>query len=143
MKTLFHLSLAAILMGCAGCAEEPAGIPHSHDDAAETVLCGLCGYVKESESCCQEGAEKCANCGLHKGSILCCSPAINGVRDIILCRKCGEVAFTEKCCQDGAQPCAKCGLHEGSPGCCKIEPFDPNESHAGTRQTHAHEQPHG
>jgi hypothetical protein len=58
---------------------------------------------------------------MHKGSILCCSSAINGHRDVILCRKCGEKLLAEKCCQQGIALCPKCGLHKGSPGCCKIE----------------------
>ena len=65
---------------------EQLGIPHTHNPDAEITLCGLCGEVKGGEKCCQEGVAECPNCGLHKGSILCCSTAINGRRDVILCR---------------------------------------------------------
>jgi hypothetical protein len=125
------------MLAVGGCGEaETVGIPHTHNPAAEITLCGLCGEEKDSEKCCQEGVAECPNCGLHKGSILCCSTAISGRRDVILCRKCGEVAFGKKCCQPGATECPKCGLHKGSPGCCKIEKVAADAT--GDEYTHAH-----
>ncbi len=126
-----------------GCGKKaPVGKPHTHHREAEATLCGQCGEVKESEKCCKEGngITKCPICGLHKGSPLCCSTAINGRRDVLLCRKCGEKAFTEACCKEGATLCPKCGLHKGSPGCCKIEPVA-KDAHS-TDETHAHEGGH-
>ena len=132
---------AALLFTLSGCGEpEAVGIPHTHNPDAEVTLCGLCGEVKGSENCCQEGATLCPICGLHKGAILCCSTAINGRRDVVLCRKCGEVAFSKKCCQVGAAACPKCGLHKGSPGCCKIERVASGEP--GNAFEHAHEGGH-
>jgi hypothetical protein len=96
----------------------------------------MCGEIKGDEKCCKEGVALCPNCGLHKGSILCCSTAISGRRDVILCRKCGEAAFTPKCCKEGAVACPKCGLHKGSPGCCKIEKVASDAT--GHEYEHAH-----
>ena len=112
---------ALLLFTLSGCGEEQIGVPHTHDPETEITLCGLCGEEKDGEKCCKEGSTECPICGLHKGSVLCCSTAINGRRDVVLCRKCGEVAFGKKCCQPGPVLCTKCGLHKGSPGCCKIE----------------------
>jgi len=136
--------LAALLFALPGCSEEPKGIPHTHHPEFEVTLCGLCGDVKEDGHVCKEGAAICPKCGLHKGSILCCSSAYTGApRDVILCSKCGEVAFTKKCCQLGttdAALCPKCGLHKGSPGCCKIEKaVDDGSSHT---IEHAHQGGH-
>ena len=129
--------VAALALTLSGCSEEPLGIPHEHNTAAEITLCGRCGEIKDSEKCCKEGvAAECPTCGLHKGSILCCSTAIYGRRDVVLCRKCGEVAFGRKCCQPGPVLCPKCGLHKGSPGCCKIEKY------AGDAGGHEAEQLH-
>jgi hypothetical protein len=133
--------LAALLFVLSGCSEEPLGIPHTHNPDAEVTLCGLCGEIKDSEKCCKAGvAAECPICGLHKGSILCCSTAINGRRDVVLCRKCGEVAFGKKCCQPGPVLCTKCGLHKGSPGCCKIEKVAADVG--GDEFEHAHEGGH-
>jgi hypothetical protein len=38
-------------------------------------LCGKCGDVAGTDSCCQKDAEKCAHCSLTKGSALCCKLA--------------------------------------------------------------------
>jgi hypothetical protein len=124
-----------------GCKKAPAGKPHTHHDEFEVTLCGLCGDVKDHDGhTCKQGATLCTICGLHKGSPLCCSAAINGRRDVLLCRKCGELAFSKKDCQEGIALCPKCGLHKGSPGCCKIEPA-PKDA-AGKGVTHAHEGGH-
>jgi hypothetical protein len=129
--------LGALLLMVPGCAkDEPHGIPHTHHADLEVTLCGLCGHVKDSEDCCKEGAASCATCGKNKGSVLCCSTAINGSRDVILCRKCGEKAFTTKCCQEGAAICPKCGLHKDSPGCCKIEKAPEGAGEHGVEHAH-------
>lgn len=133
--------LAALLFALPGCSEEPVGIPHTHHAEFEVTLCGLCGDVKEDGHVCKEGAKICSICGLHKGSILCCSTAFNGApRDVILCSKCGEKAFTTKCCQEGFAICPKCGLHKSSPGCCKIEKAVDDGS--GHTIEHAHQGGH-
>jgi hypothetical protein len=133
--------MAASYVAMSGCSEAPpVGKPHTHHADLELTLCGLCGEIKDSDKCCKEGVAVCPNCGLHKGSILCCSPAINGRRDVILCRKCGEVAFSSKCCAEGAVACPKCGMHKGSPGCCKIERVASGD--AGQSFEHAHEGGH-
>jgi hypothetical protein len=138
---LLLAGFAALPLAIAGCGEEYVGIPHTHHPEAEITLCGICGEVKEGEKCCKEGAPICPNCGMQKGSILCCSPAISGRKDVILCRKCGEAAFTKKCCSAGPALCPKCGLHKGSPGCCKIEKFTGDA--ADSAYEHAHEGNHG
>lgn len=120
---LMPVCLAGLLFMACGCGEERVvATPHTHHPEFEVTLCGLCGDVKQEGHVCKEGAKICPKCGLHKGSILCCSTAFSGApRDVILCSKCGEKAFTNKCCQEGLAICPKCGLHKGSPGCCKIE----------------------
>ena len=103
-------ALAAGLFVISGCSEEPVGIPHDHPEF-EVTLCGLCGDIKQAGHDCKEGATICSNCGLHKGSILCCSSAFNcAPRDVILCSKCGEKAFSKKCCRPGLRcaPNADC-----------------------------------
>ncbi len=139
-------AMAALLFALSGCSEEPKGIPHTHQPEFEVTLCGLCGDIKQDGHTCKEGAEKCSICGLHKGSVLCCSTAFSGApRDVILCSKCGETAFTKKCCQSGAAKdtaaCPKCGLHKGSPGCCKIERVV--DDGTGHSVKHAHQGGHG
>lgn len=115
-------ALAALSVVLIGCSEKQVGIPHEHHAEFEVTLCGLCGDVKEGEHVCKEGAAICEICEKHKGSILCCSDAMNGRRDVVLCRKCGENLLTPNCCRAGIAACPKCGLHKGSPGCCKIKP---------------------
>lgn len=39
--------------------------------AASQAICGKCGEVAGSAKCCQPGTEKCAKCGLDKGSPGC------------------------------------------------------------------------
>jgi hypothetical protein len=119
-------AVGAVCLSFCGCSEEPPSFPHEHNPAFEVTLCGKCGDIKADGHACKTGARVCGNCGMHKGSILCCSGAINGRRDAILCAKCGEVAFSRKCClrlagKDDLPTCTKCGLHKDSPGCCKIE----------------------
>jgi hypothetical protein len=97
--------LAAMPLAFAGCAEEVRGVPHVHQEEFEVTLCGQCGDVKADGHTCKAGVAICETCGFHKGSILCCSTAINGHRDVVLCRKCGEVGFTEKCCKEGMAIC--------------------------------------
>lgn len=138
-------TFAASLFICGGCSKKQEGIPHTHHPGMEVTLCGLCGDIKESGHACKEGAKVCPKCGLHQGSILCCSTAFTGApRDVILCAKCGEVAFSRKCCFAGVVKkdvaiCPKCGLHKGSPGCCKIEKA---KGEGGESVEHAHEGGH-
>lgn len=121
-SSLLLPALAAGLFLLSGCGDELAPPPHDHVPEFELALCGLCGDIKEEGHTCKQGAAICSICGLHKGSILCCSSAFTGSpRDVILCTKCGEVAFSKKCCVAGPALCPKCGLHRGSPGCCKIK----------------------
>jgi hypothetical protein len=129
---LLLAAFAAGLFALSGCGEEIAPPPHDHQPEFEVALCGLCGDLKEEGHTCKEGATICSICGLHKGSILCCSTAFTGSpREVILCSKCGEVAFGAKCCKPGPALCPKCGLHRGSPGCCKIEKeMDDGSGHA-------------
>ena len=104
-----------------GLREEQLGIPHDAQSRCRSHAVRPVRRNQGQRKVLQRGKQVCPNCGLHKGSVLCCSTAINGRRDIVLCRKCGEVAFGKKCCQPGPVLCTKCGLHKGSPGCCKIE----------------------
>jgi hypothetical protein len=121
LSCLLLPAVAVLLLGLSGCEEKTVGRPHVHHPGLEIALCGKCGDVKTDGShTCKKGATICPICGLHKGSILCCSTAINGRRDVVLCRVCGEKLFTSKCCKEGFAACPKCGLHKGSPGCCKI-----------------------
>jgi hypothetical protein len=136
---------AAFVLALPGCAkDEVKPPPHTHHEGLEVTLCGLCGDIKEDGHVCKQGAKICPYCGLHKGSILCCSPAFTGAhRDVVLCSKCGEVAFSRKCCFAGvnndAALCPKCGLHKGSPGCCKIPKATGD---GGETVVHAHEGGH-
>ena len=38
----------------------------------EITICTACGEIKGNKKCCAKDAEKCAKCGLNKGSIGCC-----------------------------------------------------------------------
>ncbi len=49
--------------GCAGCAAKAK--------AEKAAVCGKCGEVKGSESCCKAGVASCPACGLHAGSPGC------------------------------------------------------------------------
>ena len=121
-SSFFLPALVLSVFSFAGCAEKKVSPPHAHHAEFEVTLCGLCGDIKDEGHKCKEGAKICTNCGLHKGSVLCCSSAFTGSpRDVILCSKCGEKAFSSKCCQKSIAACPKCGLHKGSPGCCKID----------------------
>jgi hypothetical protein len=84
------------------------------------VYCGKCGEVRDTEKCCREGADVCADCGLHKGSPMCCKELPAEVAGKDLCDKCGHVAGGPECCDDKCEICTECGRHKGSALCCKL-----------------------
>ncbi len=45
------------------------------DNPEGKALCGSCGEIAGTDSCCKEGAEKCEKCGLHEGAPGCCNLA--------------------------------------------------------------------
>jgi hypothetical protein len=83
----------------------------------DKLLCGGCGQIKGTDTCCKPDAVKCEKCGLDKGSPGCCK--ITKGKDIALCGKCGLVKGSDLCCKADAIMCDKCGKPKGSPGCCK------------------------
>ncbi len=85
---------------------------------AAFFLCGACGQIKGSDTCCAADAATCAKCGLAKGSPGCCR--IEKGTDVELCTGCGQIKGSDTCCAADAATCAKCGLAKGSPGCCRI-----------------------
>lgn len=87
--------------------------------ASPTLLCGKCGQVKGSDSCCKPDAKKCDSCNLAKGSPACCKGIDFTKGTVELCAKCGQVKGTDKCCDPGAKKCDGCNLAKGSPACCK------------------------
>ncbi|MBP88640.1 MAG: hypothetical protein CMJ64_18320 [Planctomycetaceae bacterium] len=140
--TQFLLVGAVAILAC-GCAEDTASV--SIDSGQETVetttpettasettpvafagkkLCLACGeaFAKDEEHTCNADSAKCADCGLTKGSALCCVDLkIDDLTATALCGSCGEIAGSENCCKEGAAKCKKCGLHKGAPACCKLE----------------------
>lgn len=98
-----------------GCSQAEKGT-----DTSQVALCTMCGQIKGSAFCCQEGQATCAKCGLVKGSPGCCQITKGSSDPVYLCAKCGQIKGSAACCQPGQPTCAKCGLVEGSPGCCKI-----------------------
>ena len=103
--TILFVLLGALGLAFASCS--------STTKSSSATLCGDCGWVKGTDKCCGEGAEKC-KCGLVKGSPGCCK--ITPGTDAVLCG-CGEVMNSEKCCSAEAEKCG-CGKAKGSPGCC-------------------------
>ncbi len=73
----------------------------------------LCGSVLACPGtdckCHLAKVEKCADCGLVKGSEACCK---------VLCSDCGEIKGTKQCCRADAKRCGSCGKIKGAPGCC-------------------------
>ncbi len=63
------LIIAAMTMAVSAFA---CGADKAKAAVAEQALCGKCGQVKGSDSCCKADAEKCGACGLVKGSPGCC-----------------------------------------------------------------------
>ena len=103
------------------------------------TLCGNCGQLKGTETCCAEGAEVCSKCSLHKGAPGCCK--MEKGANVTLCGACGEIKGGAACCAEGAEACAKCKLNKGAPGCCKLERIDADanlehveEDHDGNEQ---------
>ena len=110
--------LAARSFTLSGCGEEQVGIPHTHHPAGRDNIVWPVRRSEGQRKCCRKGgtAAVCPNCGLHKGSILCCSTAFNGApRDVILCRKCGEKAFTKNAV-NRARRCVR------NAACTKVRP---------------------
>lgn len=98
--------------------------PKATDDSKakasnQVTICTACGEVEKSGKCCVKDAEKCAKCGLNKGSVGCCTIEKGSKKPVTVCTDCGEFKGGKKCCASDAKVCAKCGLNEGSPGCCK------------------------
>ena len=79
-------------------------------------LCGDCGQVKGTDSCCADGSIACTQCGLQKGAVGCCKME-KGV-DVTLCSHCGHVAGSDTCCAPGEAKCGDCGMSKGAVGCC-------------------------
>ena len=113
------LGLAATLTagGCSQGTVEETVVPIQ--PAVSISLCGHCGHVKGSETCCTEGCETCDKCNLHKGSPGCCK--ISAGSDVQLCGQCGQAKGSEACCAADAETCSDCGMHKGAPGCCLKE----------------------
>jgi hypothetical protein len=143
MKTMGWtvLLLAISLLGLSGC-NKPAGegngagggagsggdsnATSAADTATDTalvtatLLCGKCGEVKGSATCCVADAEIC-ECGMHKGSALCCVKLPEEAVGKDICKQCGHVAEAGHHCDEDCETCADCGLHKGSPACCKLK----------------------
>jgi len=127
MNMQWYASLVAIFaltlfVGCGPQADDapdtPEDTPADDTTAAAdgaTILCGGCGQVKGSATCCAEDAATCDGCGLAKGSPGCC--AITKGTNATLCKGCGQVKGTDTCCAEDATKCEKCGLAKDSPGC--------------------------
>lgn len=114
MKSIAVL-FCVVALTAIGCGQSSTQtIPEAEITPVSLELCGDCGQVKGSDSCCAEDGEEC-KCGFHKGSPACCKLEKTG-EDIALCVKCGEQAGGEKCCAEG-EVC-DCGFHKGSPACC-------------------------
>ncbi len=110
------LGLAMPFLGGCGQGEDQSAV--EKESQATPALCGNCGQLKGSDSCCQDGAETCSGCQLAKGSPGCCK--ITKGEDVALCSGCGQIKGSDVCCADTAEKCDKCDLAKGSPGCCKI-----------------------
>ncbi len=130
MKAFWTCTIGLVLLcGCGGddaastspqTPSTPGGeVTPASASADEVFLCGGCGQIKGSDTCCAEGAEKCDKCELAKGSPGCC--VIASGDDVKLCKDCGQVAGGDACCDESAEKCGECGLAEGSPGCCKLD----------------------
>lgn len=127
----FMAMAAVALMTCFIGCEAPSV---TSGDTAETTkvaldadLCGACGCCADCEDCCK--GEKC-DCGMQKGSALCCS-GVASKEGVKYCKSCGFEKGTESCCSESNTACTKCGLAEGSPICCKVKDSDhKHEEHA-------------
>jgi len=114
MKALAAV-FCVVALTAIGCGQSTTQtIPNPEITPVSLELCGDCGQVKGSETCCAADGEEC-KCGFHKGSPACCKLEKTG-EDLTLCVKCGELAGGEKCCGEG-EVC-DCGFHKGSPACC-------------------------
>jgi len=126
IRVIVVLSIMSVLVAqqavggplCCGAAKK-ASAKTTETELAAPALCGACGEVKGSSTCCAKDAVKCKACGLTKGSPGCCK--IEKGADVALCPACGEIKGSDKCCDKDAAKCKSCGLIKGSPGCCKIK----------------------
>ncbi len=108
LATLLSLSFSSC-----GTADQTSQV----EDASALMLCGGCGQLKGSDSCCDAGAESCPGCDLAKGSPGCCK--IEKGSDAALCGGCGQIKGSDSCCDEDAEKCTGCGMAKGSPACCK------------------------
>ena len=102
--------LVFIINGCGDQKKTDKAHSHVHGDI---VLCGNCGDVKGSETCCKSDVR--CSCGFVKGAPACCKVEYTG-ENMTLCG-CGQVKGSDLCCTD-QEKCSKCDKHKGSPGCC-------------------------
>ena len=131
MRGVPFLILTGVLLAVltVGCDERTAPTPSAEAEQAQqapaakdVVICGECGQIKGSETCCKPDQPHCQKCGLVKGSPGCCKLPEGTEGDVALCAKCGFIKGSEECCKDtAALKCSSCGLVKGSPGCCKIK----------------------
>lgn len=150
MKSFLGLVVVAcVALVVSGCSE-PAdtAVDKTKTTAAvssplDADLCGKCGCCAGCDDCCQ--GEKC-DCGMQKGSELCCS----GVKpsDVVYCKSCGFGKGTDQCCSEDNEACS-CGLAKGSPLCCKIKGDDEHaegshegDSDAGHKEGHDEHEGH-
>ena len=110
------LGLVAALAFTPGCASDDSAAV-APGAMATVTLCGGCGQIKGTDSCCAAGASTCVGCGLAKGSPGCCNMAKG--QSATLCNGCGQIKGSDACCDDSATRCG-CGMIKGSPGCCKM-----------------------
>ncbi len=124
MKQIFAFVAVALMVVSVGCdTSTPAeGTATGIKKVVNTTtLCGKCGQVKGSDTCCKEDATVCGKCDFATGSPACCkvTKSDDGA-DIELCG-CGQVKGSDSCCKEGAAKCDKCGQVKGSDTCCKEE----------------------
>ena len=63
MKQILIVSLTSLCL---------AFLSSCGNEAEAKNLCDTCGWEKSDAKCCEEGAEKCSKCEMHKGSPGCC-----------------------------------------------------------------------
>jgi len=73
MKKSFWLLavIAAVAVGSIGAYADGCPCAKKQDAAAQSAICPKCGELTGSDKCCKPAAEKCAKCGLDKGSPGC------------------------------------------------------------------------
>lgn len=128
--------MAAFMIGCGDKKEDSgsdaAGGSSSTASTGSTVtpvsyLCGKCGHDGGKDHVCDTKCESCTDCGLHKGSDLCCKVSEDDKgKDIC---SCGYAKGSENCCEEGAEKCDKCHMIKGSTYCCKIPHGEEGHDH--------------